>query len=138
MKSLWKFIVAQQGLLYKSLLILSSSICLLYLFPLGGQFKYEFQKGRLWQYPTYYAPFEFSILKSEAEIESDRIAVLKNLKPYFRSDMNLKQSILEKYPETFMIHFSEESNPILLDSLFQFGESLLNKIYRYGVFPPIS
>ena len=136
MKSLWKFIVAQQGLLYKSLLILSSSICLLYLFPLGGQFKYEFQKGRLWQYPTYYAPFEFSILKSEAEIESDRIAVLKNLKPYFRSDMNLKQSILEKYPETFMIHFSEESNPILLDSLFQFGESLLNKIYRYGVFPP--
>ena len=64
LKSVWKYIVAQQGLFYKTLLILSSSICLLYLFPMGGQFKYEFQKGRLWQYPSYYAPFDFSILKS--------------------------------------------------------------------------
>ena len=76
LKSIWKFIVAQQALFYKSLLILSSSICLLYLFPRGGQFKYEFQKGRVWQYPSYYAPFDFSILKTEAEIQSDREEVV--------------------------------------------------------------
>ena len=61
LKSVWKYIVAQQGLFYKSLLILSSSVLILYIFPLGGQFKYEFQKGRVWQYPDFYSPFDFSI-----------------------------------------------------------------------------
>ncbi|MDA0985668.1 MAG: HDIG domain-containing protein, partial [Bacteroidetes bacterium] len=136
MKSLWNFIVAQQGLLYKSVLILSSSICLLYLFPLGGQFKYEFQKGRIWQYPSYYAPFDFSILKSPSEIEADRTAVLRSLKPYLRSDLELKQKVLDQYPEAFMVNFSEETDPLVLDSLYQFGKTLLREIYTYGVLPP--
>ncbi len=136
MKSLWNFIVAQQGLLYKSVLILSSSICLLYLFPLGGQFKYEFQKGRIWQYPSYYAPFDFSILKSPSEIEADKTAVLRSLKPYLRSDLELKQKVLDQYPEAFRVHFLEETDPLVLDSLYQFGKTLLGEIYTYGVLPP--
>ena len=136
MKSFWKFIVSQQGLLYKSLLILTSSIFLLYLFPRGGQFKYEFQKGRLWQYPNYYAPFDFSILKSEAEIQSDKENVLKTLKPYLRSDLDLKKEVIKKYSDTFMTYFPMESNPILLDSLYEFGADLLSQIYNYGVLPP--
>ena len=136
MKSLWNFIVAQQGLLYKSVLILSSSICLLYLFPLGGQFKYEFQKGRIWQYPSYYAPFDFSILKSPSEIEADKTAVLRSLKPYLRSDLELKQKVLDQYPEAFRVHFSEETDPLVLDSLYEFGKTLLGEIYTYGVLPP--
>ena len=136
LKSIWKFIVAQQALFYKSLLILSSSICLLYLFPRGGQFKYEFQKGRVWKYPSYYAPFDFSILKTEAEIQSDREEVLQNLKPYFRSNLEVKDQVFESYPEAFMSFFSEESNPVLIDSLYQYGATLLEDIYTYGVLPP--
>ena len=93
MKSFWKFIVAQQGLFYKSLLILFSSALTLYLFPLGGQFKYEFQKGRIWQYPDFYSPFDFSILKTELELKKDEEKVLKNLKPYLRADINIKNQI---------------------------------------------
>ena len=136
LKSFWKYIIAQQGLIFKSLLILISSIFLLYLFPREGQFKYEFQKGRLWQYPNYYAPFDFSILKSEKEILSDKEAVFKTLKPYFRSDLTVKKEVIEKYPDAFTTYFSEKSNPILLDSLYNFGLKFLNQIYTYGVLPP--
>ena len=136
LRSFWKFIVAQQGLIYKSLLILASSIFLLYLLPRGGQFKYEFQKGRLWQYPSYYAPFDFSILKSAAEIQADKETVLKKHKPYLRSDLDIKIRVSENYPDAFMTYFVRESNPILLDSLYQFGLSLLSEIYTYGVLPP--
>ena len=73
MKSIWKFIVAKQGLFYRFLLILFSSILILYLFPLGGQFKYEFQKGRAWQYPDFYSPFDFSILKTEIELNWNKL-----------------------------------------------------------------
>ena len=136
MKSFWKYIIAQQGLIYKSLLILTSSIFLLYLFPREGQFKYEFQKGRLWQYPNYYAPFDFSILKSEKEIQSDKESVFKTLKPYFRSNLSVKKEVIEKYPNAFITYFSKKSNPILLDSLYNFGIKFLNQIYTYGVLPP--
>jgi hypothetical protein len=117
-------------------LILASSVFLLYLFPRGGQFKYEFQKGRVWQYPTYFAPFDFSILKTEVEIQSDREEALKNLRPYYRSNLEVKNQVFERYAEVFRSYFSLETNPIRRDNLFQFGLALLEEIYTYGVLPP--
>ena len=138
MKSIWKFILAQQALIYKSILILLSSVFLLYLFPRGGQFKYEFQKGRIWQYPDYYAPFDFSILKSKAEFEADQQKALQDLSPYLRSDQTIKNAVFEKFPTSFDTYFSEVLNTPKYDSLYQFGTALLEEIYQYGVLPPNS
>ena len=136
MKSFWKFIIAQQGLFYKSLLILFSSALTLYLFPLGGQFKYEFQKGRIWQYPDFYSPFDFSILKTELELKKDEEKVLKNLKPYLRADINIKNQILEKYSNSFDSLLNNDLEIENFGSLKDFGFELLNEIYSYGVLPP--
>jgi len=136
LKSVWKYIVAQQGLFYKSLLILSSSVLILYIFPLGGQFKYEFQKGRVWQYPDFYSPFDFSILKSEAEVKKDEATALKNLKLYLRADETIKNQVYSKYAETFIGFFQDQQNPMVLDSLYDFGKQLLDEVYFYGVLPP--
>lgn len=138
MKSIWKFILAQQALIYKSILILLSSVFLLYLFPRGGQFKYEFQKGRIWQYPDYYAPFDFSILKSKAEFEADQQKALQDLSPYLRSDQTIKNAVFEKFSTSFDTYFSEVLNTPKYDSLYQFGTALLEEIYQYGVLPPNS
>jgi len=136
LKSVWKYIVAQQGLFYKSLLILSSSVLILYIFPLGGQFKYEFQKGRVWQYPDFYSPFDFSILKSEAEVKKDEATALKNLKLYLRADETIKNQVYSKYAEGFIGFFQDQQNPMVLDSLYDFGKQLLDEVYFYGVLPP--
>ena len=136
MKSFWNYIVAQQKIIYKSVLILASSLLILNLFPIGGQFKYEFQKGRAWQYPSYYAPFDFSILKSEAEVKADQEAALNTLKPYLRSDLKIKEEVLSRYQDEFTQFFPILENPIVFDSVYQFGEKILNKIYEYGVLPP--
>ncbi len=136
MKTIWNFIVAKQNILYKSILILSSSLLILYLFPIEGQFKYEFQKGRVWQYPSYYAPFDFSILKSEAEVQEDKVEALRLLKPYLRSDLKIKEEVFTRYQEEFSRFFPSLENPMLFDSVYQFGEQLLHKIYEYGVLPP--
>ena len=136
MKSFWNYIVAQQKIIYKSVLILASSLLILNLFPIGGQFKYDFQKGRAWQYPSYYAPFDFSILKSEAEVKADEEAVLNTLKPYLRSDLKIKEEVLSRYQDEFTRFFPILENPMVFDSVYQFGEKILNKIYEYGVLPP--
>ncbi len=136
MKSIWNFIIAKQGLFYKSLLILSSSILILYIFPLGGQFKYEFQKGRVWQYPDFYSPFDFSILKSDKEFKDDQDEVIKTLKPYLKADHRLKDQIISKYPDNFIRFFKNIDDSQVLDSLSVFGDQLLVEIYNYGVLPP--
>ena len=128
--------MAKQNILYKSILILSSSLLILYLFPIEGQFKYEFQKGRVWQYPSYYAPFDFSILKSEAEVQEDKEEALRLLKPYLRSDLKIKMEVFTRYQDEFTRFFPSLENPMLFDSVYQFGEQLLHKIYEYGVLPP--
>jgi len=128
--------VAKQNILYKSILILSSSLLILYLFPIGGQFKYEFQKGRAWQYPSYYAPFDFSILKSEQEVKADQEAALSSLKPYLRSDIKIKELVFTRYQDEFSRFFPSINNPMVFDSVYKFGESILKKIYENGVLPP--
>ena len=103
--------MAKQNILYKSILILSSSLLILYLFPIEGQFKYEFQKRRVWQYPSYYAPFDFSILKSEAEVQEDKEEALRLLKPYLRSDLKIKMEVFTHYQDEFTRFFSLPRKP---------------------------
>ena len=136
MKFIWEYITAKKGLFYKSLLILSSSILILYIFPLGGQFKYEFQKGRVWQYPDFYSPFDFSILKSDIEFKKDQEEVLNNLKPYLNADQKLKNEIVTNYSKEFPGFFTSIGNPQDFDSLYTYGQQLLGEIYYYGVLPP--
>ena len=136
MKSFWKYIISKQGLFYKSLLILASSLLILYIFPFGGQFKYEFQKGRAWQYPDFYSPFDFSILKTDDEINNDKEEILKSLKPYLRSDISLRNQVFKNYSIEFYNFFGNENLKIQKDSLYNFGFQQLNEIYKFGVLPP--
>ena len=136
MKSFWKYIVSKQGLFYKSILILTSSLLILYILPFGGKFKYEFQKGRAWQYPDFYSPFDFSILKTSEELTRDKDEVLKGLKPYLRSNFNLKDKVFKNYDIEFYNFFNKENLKFQADSLYSFGVQQLNKIYEFGVLPP--
>ena len=101
LKNLWRFILTNQTFIYKGLLLLGSSFLVVYLFPKGGTFKYEFQKGKPWQHPTLYAPFDFSILKSEAELEAEKTAVLDLQSRYYRADLE----IVNEVKNTFAIQF---------------------------------
>ena len=121
---------------YKSILILTSSLLILYIFPFGGQFKYEFQKGRAWQYPDFYSPFDFSILKTSEELNKDKDEVLKGLKPYLRSNINLRDNVFKNYDVEFYNFFSKENLKFQADSLYSFGVKQLNEIYEFGVLPP--
>ena len=49
------------AIIYKVLLFLLTTVAIVYLFPKGGQFKYEFSNGQVWQYDNLYAPFDFAI-----------------------------------------------------------------------------
>ena len=68
--------------------------------PKQRQFKYELQKGKAWQYEDLYAPFDFVVLKTNAEIKEERDNIYKHAKPYF----SVTSSV---YPEQ-KIRFEQE------------------------------
>lgn len=130
------FIRLHKTALLRGLLVLITSLTILYLFPKSGQFRYEYQKGRTWQYPTLYAPFDFSILKSQAILEAEQNRVRQNLKPYYRVNQKVFEDVLAQYQTLFPQYFSTSDSLISSLEVFQKGEKILSDIYQYGVLPP--
>ncbi|MDT0608472.1 HD family phosphohydrolase [Croceitalea rosinachiae] len=125
----------KQSLFYKYFLYLISIALIVFFFPRGGKFKYEFQKGKPWQYENLYAPFDFSIKKTAEEIESEQKNLTDNILVYYAYDDAIYQSAQQKYSQEF-----EKTFPIdaLAASkrrdLFRLGNNLLDSIYKNGVF----
>ncbi len=136
MQLLLNFIRNHKTTLYSGFLVFMTSLAILYLFPKSGQFRYEYQKGRVWLHPTLYAPFDFSILKSEAALEIEQNRVRQTLKPYYRADTKIRENVLTQYEALFPKYFSITDSLFDKDAMFQQGQSLLLEIYRYGVLPP--
>ena len=84
----------------------------------------------------FYSPFDFSILKTDDEINNDKEEVLKSLKPYLRSDISLRNQVFKNYSIEFYNFFGNENLKIQKDSLYNFGFQQLNEIYKFGVLPP--
>ena len=83
MSELVNKIYRNNTIIYKVILFLVSTIAIVYLFPKGGQFKYDFTNGQLWKYDNLYAPFDFAIQKSEEEITIEKKEIEVNAKLYF-------------------------------------------------------
>ena len=133
--TLWNFLLKNKDSIYKIFLIIGCSILTVYFFPSGGKFKYNFQKGRPWQYNTLYAPFDFAILKSEEELESEKKEILNQNSNYYRFNENVFDQVKLSYKNNF-------SNFILLPAsdanymkIYNYGSDLLDEIYTNGVIP---
>ena len=136
LKNFWRFILTNQHLIYKAILLVACSFLVVYLFPKGAKFKYEFQKGKPWQYASLYAPFDFSILKSPAELETEKQAILDSQFPYYRADATVYEAVKKSYASQFSNFFNLPVSSKEHQDLYDFGLTLLDQIYRNGVLPP--
>ena len=133
MVKIFNFFIKHKSFVYKIFLIFLSCFIVVYLFPREGIFKYEFQKGKVWQYSSYIAPFDFSILKSDKELNNDKQNIIESFNPYYRIDNTIKSKVFEGYSVKVEGYFSDIENKELYDSLFAYGKSVLIDIYKYGV-----
>ena len=123
-----------QSLIYKYILYVITIACIVFFFPRGGKFKYEFQKGKPWQYENLYAPFDFSIKKTADEIAEERNTIESDQVDYYQYDevaaSEAYQIFADKFPVVFSTEkFSNRSRRIL-ESV---GKDFLDTIYSYGI-----
>jgi putative nucleotidyltransferase with HDIG domain len=127
-----KFLV-NHSLIYKVLLYIITIIVVVYLFPKSGHFKYEFQKGKPWQYENYYAPFDFAIQKTADEVEKEVLDTKEFSKQYFNYNeetvLNVANSISEKTNDVLV---ASQLSKGLKKSLEEKVFNIIDEIYEYG------
>ena len=122
-----------QSLLYKYLLYILAVGLVVYFFPKGGKFKYEFQKGKPWQHETLYAPFGFSVQKTAEELSEETATIRREHIPYF----SLNDSLLLQSKEDLSLALADLkiSQPTLKDTA-QIKRALFNvldSVYSRGL-----
>ena len=123
-----------QSLIYKYLLYAVSIFFIVFFFPKGGKFKYEFQKGKPWQYDTLYAPFNFSVKKTDAEIIQEKLEIKSKQLNYYGYDTDVATEVYNTYDLEFPAFFNLESySEDQLIALRKIGVTILDKLYDNGV-----
>lgn len=124
-----------QSLAYKYFLYFVSVGLIVFFFPKGGKFKYEFQKGKPWQYENLYAPIDFSIKKTEDEIANEKQSLSDNKIDYYTFDASIQEkakATIQKELKTFFgqsNYSASQQNEVL-----NIGLEVIDSIYALGVF----
>ncbi|MGB5721018.1 MAG: hypothetical protein WBM34_10010 [Woeseiaceae bacterium] len=123
-----------QSLIYKYFLYAVSIFCIVFFFPKGGKFKYEFQKGKPWQYENLYAPFDFSVRKSAEDIAAERQKVTETLFNYYRYDDDISEEVFEEFDAKFLEVFNNDQvSQRQISNLKRAGKDILERIYLNGI-----
>lgn len=125
----------KQSLVYKYVLYFISIALIVFFFPRGGKFKYEFQKGKPWQYENLYAPFDFSIKKTDDDLTAERKQLEANKSDYYTFNEQIYNEVVSKYASNFESAFSSNSlSPQNKKRLYTIGAVILDSIYLDGLF----
>ncbi|NHF59759.1 HDIG domain-containing protein [Flavobacteriaceae bacterium TP-CH-4] len=134
MRKLFDTLFKSQSLIYKYLLYIATVCCIVFFFPKGGQFKYEFQKGKPWQHDNLYAPFDFSIKKTNEEIEKEKRELRSRQLDYYRYDEGIVRQVYQDYESKFPTVFGKDQfNTTQIKTLYAAGKELLDGFYEFGV-----
>jgi len=110
-----------------------TTITVVYLFPKGGQFKYNIQKGKPWQYENLYAPFDFAILKTEEELSKEKEEIEANKQLFFIEKEEVLEKVIKKYESQIPIILKDSAAAgFNKNRLKAFGSKFLKNVYKTG------
>jgi len=141
----WIGITNRHDLVYKYFLILVTVVLIVIALPKQTQFNYSYRVGKPWVYENLMAPFDYAILKSEAELNDERAEVLHNTHPFYKFLDGIAAQRIEAFKNEMDAVFRQRkaaaakgSSEFLKleskhNSLEEAGVSILNEIYSKGI-----
>ena len=133
MKKTLSTLSRNQSLLYKGFLFIAATFLILYLFPKAGQFKYDFQKGKPWQYENLYAPFSFTIKKDAVSLASEKEQIVNNAVPYFNMDMVIVTTVTKEFYRLLDEAYQNSLFRVPKLSIQSKGAAIIDQIYKHGI-----
>ena len=120
----------KQSLFYKYFIYIIATVLIVFFFPKGGKFKYEFQKGKPWQYENYYAPFDFSIKKTSDEIQKEKQEIKDHQILYYTNSEPILNEVYAAFDNEIAVLFENNNQKKYLSKV---GKELLDELYKIGV-----
>lgn len=132
MKKLLTQLNQSYHLFYLAVVFIAGIGLIFMVFPGESRFKYEFQKGSPWRHETLIAPFNFAILKTEAEIKAETDSALQTYLPYFILDTLVEASKVGEFTTAFskLRELNPEINTL---KNIQTLPDVLRNIYQSGI-----
>lgn len=117
-------------------MILTSIILIAILLPKQPRFRYEYEKGKVWMHEDLVSPYNFAVLKTQAELQKDRENVLKSVYPVYNHHVQVIEQQLAQFetdlPEKWQAGGLDtlDENPSAYE---QVGKQLLTEVYKRGI-----
>ena len=129
MKKILNNLFQNHSFIYKVFLYILTVFLIVYLLPKGGKFKYDYFKGKPWQYENYYAPFNFAIQKPQEDTDKEIANIELNSKVYFAKDITIESSVIKDFESRLKANsFSKNID----ESLREKGVEVIKNIYKNG------
>lgn len=119
-------------LFYLAMVLIAGIGVIFLIFPGESRFKYEFQKGTPWRHETLIAPFNFAILKTDAEIKVENDSLLNTYIPYFILDTLVESTKVEEF-SVALSAFIENNKKLRPTNAFRELPNILGTIYQTGI-----
>ena len=97
-----------------------------FMLPRNPRFSYEYKKGEHWKYENLIAEFDFPLLKTEGELESEKDSVTLVKIPYFNKDQKVLDTAEATVEGLFAANGDSVCNALILNAL--------RDVYAKGVF----
>jgi putative nucleotidyltransferase with HDIG domain len=118
----------------KYLMVVVSTVVIVFTLPKQVKFSYEIEKGRIWNQKDLTSPYNFAILKTPEEIEKDKKVALTNVKPVYQLNANMAKQQIAGFKADLEIkwHGASISND-QKNKYIAAGVDLLNTVYNKGI-----
>lgn len=122
------------GIIVKVFLFLITIVLIVSIFPKDYKFRYSFQRNKPWQYSDLLAPFDFSINKTQPEIDLEKNAIIENSKPYFNFNSNIVSENRNKLILNFEKSWNEKGNkPSNKEYNLKLCLSIFDSVFSKGI-----
>ena len=104
--------------------------------PKESIFRFEFQVGKPWGHGDLFAPFDFSIVKTEEELLNERDRILENFAPYFEYHEEVTEegmnNLEQLFSERWNIRFGENRGEDSLNFI-NFLKDIYTRVEERGI-----
>jgi putative nucleotidyltransferase with HDIG domain len=115
-------------------MMLASIGVIVFTLPKQAKFSYDIEKGRIWNQKELISPYNFAILKTPQEIESDQKTALSSITPIYQQDDDIGTHETDGFKNDLEIKWhnagisDRQKNKYIVA-----GVNLLTEIYNKGV-----
>jgi putative nucleotidyltransferase with HDIG domain len=133
LKDLINKLFKNHAFIYRVFLYFATVALLVYLFPKGTKFNYDIQEGKPWLYENYYAPFDFTLEKSDTEVAEEKKQLLASIPLIYNLDKTIEEQVKVDFFKELNLYSSQlEINDEASKLLKNKGLEFINTIYNTG------